>query len=95
MTKFIQSIQARTDLDEIWHYVALDNVAAADKLIDTIAEKCSFLASSPETGKKRPDLRADLRSFSVGNYVIYFHRISGGIEIVRVLHGSRDTKRFF
>ena len=30
------------------------------------------------------------RSFTVGNYVIYFVPASGGIRIARVLHGARD-----
>jgi plasmid stabilization system protein ParE len=30
------------------------------------------------------------RSFSVGNYVIYFKPAVDGVRIARVLHGSRD-----
>ena len=32
------------------------------------------------------------RSFSVGNYVIFFRPIDDGIEIARVIHGSRDMR---
>jgi toxin ParE1/3/4 len=95
MPKFIHSFQAQKDLDEIWHFIALDNVVAADKLIDTLAEKCARLSSAPEMGEKRPDLGDALRCFSAGNYVIFFRPISEGIEIVRVLHGVRDTKKSF
>jgi plasmid stabilization system protein ParE len=35
----------------------------------------------------------NIRMHAHGNYVIYFRGISGGIEIVRVLHGARDHRR--
>jgi len=30
------------------------------------------------------------RSLSVGQYVVFFRSIDGGIEVSRVIHGSRD-----
>jgi toxin ParE1/3/4 len=33
-----------------------------------------------------------LRSFPVGNYVIFYREVSEGIEIIRVLHGARDIE---
>ncbi|MFG0291282.1 MAG: type II toxin-antitoxin system RelE/ParE family toxin [Rhodopirellula sp. JB044] len=32
------------------------------------------------------------RSFSFGSYVIFFHAIEDGIEVARVIHGSRDMR---
>jgi plasmid stabilization system protein ParE len=37
----------------------------------------------------------NLRSFGVkgsGNYVIFYSRITGGIEVFHVLHGARDIE---
>ena len=31
------------------------------------------------------------QSFSVGSYVIFFRRVEIGIEVARVIHGSRDV----
>ena len=81
MSKFVHSFQAQKDLDEIWHYIALDNILAADKLIDAIAEKCSCLSSVPEMGEKRPDLSDALRCFSVGNYVMFFVRFPKELKL--------------
>ena len=36
-----------------------------------------------------------LRSWSVGNYVIFYRQVSTGIDIVRVLHGARDIEALF
>ena len=38
----------------------------------------------------RGDLLKNLRSFPVGNYVIFYVPISDGIEVVRVMHGRQD-----
>jgi toxin ParE1/3/4 len=91
MPKFIHSPQALQDLDEIWHYIAWDNISAADRLIDAIAEKCRLLSENPEMGENLTHLSVGLRCFSAGNYAIYFRPVVGGIEVVRVLHGARDS----
>jgi toxin ParE1/3/4 len=43
-------------------------------------------------GRSRPELATDLRSFPVGHYVIFDVPLPKGVEIVRVLHGSRDIE---
>ena len=40
-------------------------------------------------GPARPDLRADLRYFVAGHYLILYRAQANGVEIVRVLHGAR------
>ena len=55
-----------------------------------------MLAGQPRIGELRDELRPGMRSFSVGNYVIYYRPVETmaiSIEIVRVLHGGRDVKR--
>jgi toxin ParE1/3/4 len=50
----------------------------------------------PFMGQARFDLAPGLRMFPVGNYLIFFRPIEGGIEVIRVLHGKRNiTGRFF
>ena len=46
-------------------------------------------------GRARPELAADLRSFPVGNYIIFYRPIEDGVEIVRVLSGARDIDALF
>jgi toxin ParE1/3/4 len=87
--------EARNDLHEIWDYIARDSVDAASHFTNTIEEKCRLLSASPEVGRGRPELAADLRSFPVGNYVIFYKPVRGGIEIVRVLSAARDIASLF
>lgn len=86
---------AENDLQEIWDYIAQRNLKAADRLIRKIADKLQLLADYPPLGTACEELQADLRFFTVGNYVIYYKPIQGGIEVVRVVHGARDIASLF
>lgn len=78
------------DYEEIWRYIARDNPAAADRLITSIERQLSGLAAMSGIGREEPNLAANLRSFPVGNYLIFYRPIADGIALVRVLHGARD-----
>ena len=41
-------------------------------------------------GRARPEIRADLRSFPYGAYLILFRALEDGVEIVRVVHAARN-----
>jgi toxin ParE1/3/4 len=86
---------ALTDLAEIWAYIAEDSPEQADGFADLVATKFETLARRPGVGRRRPELVPDLRSFAVGRYVIFYLPISHGVEIIRVLHGSRDIEAIF
>ena len=40
--------------------------------------------------RARPELGPSLRSFPVGNYVVFYVPLPDGIEIVRVMNGRQD-----
>jgi len=46
-------------------------------------------------GREQDKLLINLRSFAVRNYLIFYQPSEGGIEILRVLHSSRDIERIF
>ena len=84
---------SRQDYSEIWDYVAQDNPDAADALLRTLDSKPQLLSDFPHAGRDRSEVRPRLRSFPVGNYVIYYRPMRGGIEVVRVVHGARDLRK--
>ena len=47
MAIFQKTAQAEEDLIDIWLYIAQDNPAAADNLLDTFEEKGLLLAENP------------------------------------------------
>jgi len=90
LAKIELSEQAEFDLIDIWTYIAKDSVAAADNLIDHVESVCQLLAKSPLLGRARDELAPGLRSFSVGDYLIFDRPTKNGIAIVRVLSGYRN-----
>jgi len=86
---------AELDLLDIWDYIADDSPDRADTFLDRIEAKLSLLAQNPSLGKKRPELLSDLRSFPIGNYVVFYQQVDTGIDVVRLLHGSRDIEEIF
>jgi toxin ParE1/3/4 len=86
---------SRKDYAAIWDYVAADNPDAADALLRSFDAALQMLSDHPHAGPRRPELRPRLRSFPVGNYLIIYRPMRGGVELLRVLHGARDVRRVF
>ncbi len=93
MSKVQRSAQAELDLIEIWLYIANDSPTPADKLLDQINSICKMLARSPYLGRSREELVPRLRSFPVGDYLIFYRPTKTGIVVVRVLSGYRDPDK--
>ena len=90
MASVIFSPTAEADLLAIWSYIAQHSRTNADKFFDSVNEKCQLLAANSAMGRLRPELGEEVRSFPIGNYVIYYWPVSAGVEIVRILHTARD-----
>jgi toxin ParE1/3/4 len=88
------SHEAIRDLNKIWDYIVEDNEIAADNFIDSLVEKCRKLARLEGVGHRREDLVPGLLSLPYKNYVIFFQR-NQYMNIVRILHGSRDVQSVF
>ena len=93
MSRIIRSPQSDLDVFEIALLVANENPTAAERLIDRFDEKLMMLADNPHSGRPRDELAPSLRSYAVGNYLIFYRPIENGIELIRVLHGARDLRR--
>ena len=68
--------EAFADLDEIWEYIAQDNIDAADRVLADIHAVLRTLAASPHIGHRRPDLTARPLRFYVARdqYLIAYAR---------------------
>ncbi|HQE39592.1 MAG TPA: type II toxin-antitoxin system RelE/ParE family toxin [Zoogloea sp.] len=95
MTIVQRTAQADEDLIDIWVYIAQDNSAAADHLLDEFEKKFALLAGQPRLGAARSDIAPGLRHFPMGNYLILYREIDPGIEVVRVVHGARRLSHLF
>ena len=90
MGRVITTVRASQDLDDIWFFIAQDNLPAADALIDTLQQRCEMLAKNPMMGRARSELATDMRSYSIERYIAFYRPHPEGIELVRVLHSARD-----
>lgn len=89
------SERALSDLEEIWIYFSEVSEETADKVLKQITEKFPKLLKFSQIGRERNDLLTSLRSFPAGKYVVFYRETDFGIEIVRVIHSSRDIKQVF
>lgn len=91
MANVVYAPEADDDLEAIVDYIARDKPMAARDFLMKIRETCETLANQPGAGEERKGFGVvGCRSFSVGQYVVFFRPIDGGIEVSRVIHGSRD-----
>jgi toxin ParE1/3/4 len=86
---------AEEDLRNIWAYVAEHNAEAASKLVKAITSRFAILRDHPHMGREQSRLLVNLRSFVVKDYFIFYQPFDDGIEILRVLHSSRDIESIF
>jgi toxin ParE1/3/4 len=91
MARIARTPRAEVDVLEIWTYISRDSKTQADRLVERIDKTLRLLSMQPQMGQHRPELAPELRSFSVGNYVVFFRPIDDGIEVERVIHAARDV----
>ena len=91
-----RSLQSLADLEEIWAYIARDSEFQADRWIRKIEERIQHLALHNGTGHPRSELAPGLRSSNLKDHVVFYRPIGEtGIEVVRILHSSRDIQPDF
>jgi len=90
--------EARDDLREIAAYIATatGSRAVAQHFIATLRAKCRHIAELAGThGTDRSQLGAEIRSTPIGRYIILFRYTGDAVEIVNVLHASRDVTTYY
>ncbi len=93
MANLIFVPKAESDLIEIgFNLFEHMPYAAVIRKLEEITQACPNLAKFPHPGRKRDnDLKAEIRSFAVEPYLIFYRIQSPSeIRILRILHGSRD-----
>jgi toxin ParE1/3/4 len=95
MASYRLTSKAEEDLLDIWSYIAESSPASATKFIRTFHHHFALLAENTQIGQARPDIAPALRYFPVKRYLILYRQMPDGIEVVRVVHGSRDLGALF
>jgi toxin ParE1/3/4 len=81
---------AEVDLCHIWLHIAEHSAVRADAVLERLMNACDLLALNSGLGQACEEFGKRIRRFSKDKYVIYFRPIEDGIEVTRILHGSRE-----
>ena len=93
MTGYDFHPEAAIDLDEIWDFIAQDNLDATDEVIADILASIDALVPFPHQGHKRPDLTSrPLRFTVVREYLIAYAPEEKPLWVVAVIHGRRSPR---
>ena len=93
MQRLIFTDRAQADLLEAWLYIAEDNLAAADRVLDTLEHEAKVLLMQPLMGRARPELGSQVRSWpSSTPYVLFYEVDTVELTVLRVLHHARDIR---
>jgi toxin ParE1/3/4 len=76
-------------------YVAQDNPAAADRLLDEIERTLNLLLAFPLLGESVDHLRPETRHIMLGHYQLFYETIPDGIRLLRVYHAARRIEDLF
>jgi toxin ParE1/3/4 len=89
--------EAQTDLLKLYDDIASDAGAErARSYADRIIAYCLSLATFPERGTRRDDLRPGLRTTPFRRRVtVAFHIAATTVTIDHILYGGRDLKQLF
>jgi plasmid stabilization system protein ParE len=94
MSRYAFHPAAFADLDEIWEFIAVDNIDAADRLLVDVHSTLTTLAASPQIGHRRPDLTGQPLRFHLvrDDYLIAYAPDEVPLWVVAVVHGRRNPR---
>lgn len=99
--QIVKRPQAERDIEECFVFIAEENLDAGVYFLVAVEDSIDQIARFPKIGKKR-DFQGkrfnNIRMWQVKkyeNYLIFYQINEDTIEIIRVLHGSRDIVDLF
>jgi toxin ParE1/3/4 len=93
MKRFVLTPRAKQDVNDIWDYIAVDNIEAADRVLDALDNAILKLVKNPGIGHFREELADKRHRFLlVYSYLIVYRHETKPLQIIRVLHAARDVQ---
>jgi len=86
--RIVWAPEAKRQIHEIWHYIALDDPKAADRILTRLVAATEKLTHFPHLGK--PGREASRELVAAGTPFVVIHRVESElIKIGTVLHGAQ------
>ena len=95
MAKITYTPSAIRDLNAITDWIAEHNLEAGLKFYDEVDRILSLLACYPLMGEVVDHLQPGLRRHTLGDYLLFYRPLGDSIDLIRVLHGSREIDQLF
>ena len=93
MNGFVLHPDALADLNDIWEFIAADNLNAADRVLEEIHETTRALVPFPQQGHARSDLTSrPLRFHPVRDFLIAYAPNEKPLVVIAILHGRRNPR---
>lgn len=94
MKAFRLTAEAAADISEIFGYIVENSIDAAQHVISEIYDQMNKLVRNPQLGHKRRYLTSrELLFWPVYSYLVIYQPNTKPINIIALLHGSRDVKK--
>ena len=97
MSDYALTALAKTDVFDIWSYIAGDSEDAANRVEQAIYDACAFVSDTPLSGHFRPDLTTRALRFwtltRYPNYIVVYRPETAPLQVVAVLLGKRNMRR--
>jgi toxin ParE1/3/4 len=95
VAQIIWTEPALSDLNEIAEYIALDNVTAAQNLVERVFSKTERLKQFPKSGRVPPEIKASrYREVIVGPCRVFYRMDKNNIVIVYVMRSERLLRQY-
>ena len=89
------------DLPAIYAFIAKDDRAAAERVLDAVDTTLALLASQPECGVVFPSRNPSLRGMRMlpvtgfSNYLVFYRITGDAVRVLYIVHGERHLPRLF
>ncbi|MDZ4657621.1 MAG: type II toxin-antitoxin system RelE/ParE family toxin [Bythopirellula sp.] len=93
MPRIIRTPFASRDFSAIALYLADKSLDAALNWMDGIDHTLQLLSHNPLLGEAVDHLEQGVRRHTYDNYLLFYKPLEDGIELRRILHGSRRIER--
>ena len=95
MARLIWTEPALADLEAIAEYIALDNPAAASRLVERVFESVERLERFPTSGKRPPEMpRLPYRELVVAPCRVFYRVERDTVFLLYVMRAERLLRRF-
>ena len=90
MPRLRYSHRSRTDLENIWGFIAVDSPRQASAVLGRFRAKIEHLRRHPLTGHRHRELQPHVRCLNSDGYLILYRYTGGIVCIDRIVHHFLD-----